>query len=83
MGPTLLLSTWLSKEKELIANSNKEPQFYCNNKGAYTTSIHVYIIVFFNFLLLLFPSQPCQMVTCFVFLIKTTKLTTNINTISN
>ena len=47
MGPTLLLFTWLSKEKELIANSNKEPQFYCNNKGAYTTSIHVYIIVFF------------------------------------
>ena len=34
MGPTLLLFTRLSKEKELIANSNKEPQFYCNNKGA-------------------------------------------------
>ena len=49
MGPTLLLFTWLSKGKELIANSNKEPQFYCNNKGAYTTSIHVYIIYFFNF----------------------------------
>lgn len=48
MGPTLLLFTWLSKEKELIANSNKEPQFYCNNKGAYTTSIHVYIIFFFQ-----------------------------------
>ena len=64
MGPTLLLFTWLSKEKELIANSNKKPQFYCNNKAAYMTSIHVYIIVFFfNFLLLLFPSQPCQMVT--------------------
>ena len=47
MGPTLLLFTWLSKEKELIANSNKEAQFYCNNKGAYTTSIHVYVIVFF------------------------------------
>ena len=75
MGFTLLLFTWLSKEKELIANSNKEQQFYCNNKGAYTT-IHVYIIVFFNFLLLLFPSQPCQLVTCFFLLIKTTKVTT-------
>ena len=48
MGPTLLLFTWLSKEKELIAKSNKEPQFYCNNKAAYMTSIHVYIIVFFK-----------------------------------
>ena len=46
MGPTLLLFTWL-KEKELIANSNKKPQFYCNNKAAYMTSIHVYIIVLF------------------------------------
>ena len=82
MGTTLLLFSWLSKEKELISYSYKEPQFYCNNKGAYTTSIHVYII-FFNFLHLLFPSQPCQMVTCFFFLNKTTKLTTNINTISN
>ena len=47
MGPTLLLFTQLSKEKELLANNNKEPQFYCNNKGAYTTSIHVYLSFFF------------------------------------
>ena len=66
MGPTLLLFTRLSKEKELLANNNKEPQFYCNNKGAYTTSIHVYLSFFFFYLLLLlFPSQPCQMVTSF------------------